>query len=197
MRALKCAPLSVQVEDFVRWRLRVFFALWPDAYTSECIAEAAARVTLAGDARFVPRENYHATLAFVGEVAESEIGVLQRIGAARRVRDCTIEFNQLEYWRESCVVVAAASAIPSEVVELWGALQRDLIAEGLLETPVLPLRLHVTLARKVLQAPVLAAMSPFAWHARSFSVVRSETSGAQSVYTVVDTWPLLYESPHP
>jgi 2'-5' RNA ligase len=179
--------------------LRVFFALWPDAYTTECIAEAAAGVTLAGDARFVPRENYHATLAFVGEAAESEIGVLQRIGAARRVRDCTIEFNQLEYWREACVVVAAASDIPPELVELWSGLQREL--EGQVKprgTPQhVPLRLHVTLARKVLQAPVLAAMSPFSWRARSFSLVRSETRGAQSVYTVVDTWPLLYESSHP
>jgi 2'-5' RNA ligase len=134
-------------------------------------------VTLAGYARFVPRENYHATLAFVGEVAESQIGVLQWIGAARRARDCTIEFSQLD-WRETCVVAAAASDIPPELVALWSGLQREL-------------------ARKVLQAPVLTAMSPFSWHARSFSLLRSDTSGAPSVYTVVDTWPLLYETPHP
>jgi 2'-5' RNA ligase len=58
-----------------------------------------------------------------------------------------------------------------------------------------PLRPHVTLARKVAQAPVLQAMSPFDWSARSFSLVSSDTSGAHSVYTVVDTWPLLYEAP--
>jgi 2'-5' RNA ligase len=153
---------------------------------------------LAGYARFVPRENYHATLAFVGEVAESQIGVLQWIGAARRARDCTIEFSQLD-WRETCVVAAAASDIPPELVALWSGLQREL--EGQVKPrgtpPRAPLRLHVTLARKVLQAPVLTAMSPFSWHARSFSLLRSDTSGAPSVYTVVDTWPLLYETPHP
>ena len=52
---------------------------------------------------------------------------------------------------------------------------------------------HVTLARKVVQASVLQAMSPLLWCAHSFSLVRSEMSGAHSVYTVVDTWQLLDE----
>jgi len=176
--------------------LRLFFALWPDSDTNQRIADAAAGVALAGDARFVPRENYHSTLAFVGDVAESELGVLQRIGAVRQARDCAIAFNQLEYWSESRVVVAVARDIPPELEALWAGLQRDLLAEGLIETPSAPLRLHVTLARKVVQAPVLKAMSRFTWSARSFSLVRSDTRGAQSVYTVVDTWPLLYETPH-
>lgn len=51
------------------------------------------------------------------------------------------------------------------------------------------------LARKVAQAPVLQALSPISWNVRSFSLVSSDTSAAHSVYTVVDTWPLLYEKP--
>jgi 2'-5' RNA ligase len=176
--------------------LRLFFALWPESNTNECIADAAAAMALGRDPRVVPRENYHATLAFVGDVAPSELGVLQQIGASRRARACSIVFNRLEYWRESRVVVAAASDdIPSALVELWSGLLRDLLVAGLINPPRTPLRLHVTLARKVVQAPVIKAMSPFTWHARSFSLVRSDTSGAQSVYTVVDTWPLLYETP--
>jgi len=180
----------------VSQRLRFFFALWPDSPLTKRIADAAVGVALTGDARLVPRENYHATLAFVGEVAPSEIGVLQRIGAARRARDCIIEFNRLEYWRESRVVVASASDTPAALVDLWSGLMRDLLVAGLTEPPRTALRLHVTLARKVAQAPVLKAMSPFVWSARSFSLVRSDTRGAQSVYTVVDTWPLLYETAH-
>jgi len=62
--------------------------------------------------------------------------------------------------------------------------------------PTAPLRPHVTLARKVTQAPVPQAMSPIDWRVRSFSLARSDTSGARSVYTVVDTWPLLDELPN-
>jgi len=176
--------------------VRLFFSLWPDSDTIERIDQAAAGVTLAGDARFVPRENYHATLVFVGEAAASQVGVLQRIGTACRTRNCAITFNQLEYWPESRVVVAVATDMPSELQQLWAGLRRGLQLEGLIETQDASLRLHVTLARKVVQAPVLKAMSRFTWSARSFSLVRSDTRGAQSVYTVVDTWPLLYETPH-
>ncbi len=178
-------------------RLRFFFALWPDSPLTERIADAAAGAGLTGDVRIVPRENYHATLAFVGEVAPLEMGVLQRIGAARRARACIIEFNRSEYWRESRVVVAAASDIPPALMELWSGLLRDLLVAGLIEPPRTPLRPHVTLARKVVQAPVPKAMSPISWKAQSFSLVRSEKSGARSVYTVVDTWPLLYETAAP
>jgi 2'-5' RNA ligase len=59
--------------------------------------------------------------------------------------------------------------------------------------PQLPLRAHVTLARKVTQAPVLPAMSPISWRATQFSLIRSQTGGAASAYTVLDTWSLLYE----
>jgi 2'-5' RNA ligase len=60
-------------------------------------------------------------------------------------------------------------------------------------SPERPLRAHVTLARKVSQAPVLPMMSSFIWPVNSFGLVSSDTSGVQSVYTVLDTWPLLYE----
>ena len=41
-------------------------------------------------------------------------------------------------------------------------------------------------------------MSPIELAARAhFSLVRSDTGGARSVYTVVDTWPLLDETAKP
>ena len=188
--------------------MRLFFALWPDAETTERIAHAAAVLTLVCDARFVPRENYHVTLVFVGEVTESGLAELRRIGADQRDRCCTIKFNAFEYWPESEVVVAAASDTPSALLELCTSLRRELAAaqlgkslDQLLSQPRWslrpPLRTHLTLARKVTQAPVLQAMTPFSWSARSFSLIRSDTSGARSVYTVVDTWPLLDETAKP
>jgi 2'-5' RNA ligase len=72
-------------------------------------------------------------------------------------------------------------------------LHRDLAAAGMALAPK-RLRPHVTLARKAAQAIVPQAMSPFAWKAREFCLVRSETGGVQSAYTVVDTWPLLDET---
>ena len=167
--------------------MRLFFALWPDVDTQAQIANAAAALRLAGDAQRVPRENYHVTLAFVGEVATSRLAVLQQIGRGQRAAGCTIRFDAYDYWPDHQVAVAIAREAPAALTLLWTQLHRDL------KRPHSSLRAHITLARKVAQAPVRQAMSPFHWNARSFSLVRSDTSGARSVYTVVDTWQLLYE----
>jgi 2'-5' RNA ligase len=172
----------------------VFYALWPDAEPKACIAEAAGALSLGIAARRVPEENYHLTLAFIGEVSPAQLAVLQQIGRDLRMAGCTIRFDALEYWPEPRAVVAVAREVPAELVELSRQLSRFDDMDRLSRTRR-PLRPHVTLARKVAQAPVLQAMSPFRWSARSFSLVSSDTSGTHSVYTVVDTWPLLYEAP--
>jgi 2'-5' RNA ligase len=172
----------------------VFYALWPGPDIRACIAETAGSLSLGSAARPVPQENYHLTLAFVGEVSPARLAVLQQIGRDLRMTGCTIRFDAYEYWPESQVVVARAREAPVELTELSRRLH-SFDGARRLDLPQPPLRPHVTLARKVAQAPVLQAMSPFLWSARSFSLVCSDTSGAHSVYTVVDTWPLLYESP--
>jgi 2'-5' RNA ligase len=176
--------------------VRLFFALWPDSHVRAQLAHAAAALPLDGRARGVPPENFHLTLAFLGEVAAPQLGALQQIGRAMRAPACRIGFDAYEYWPESQVVVAAAGQSPAPPLDLCAQLHQALSrceAAPHFKRPTSPLRAHVTLARKVAQAPVLQAMSPFHWHARSFSLVYSDTSGGHSVYTVVDTWSLLDE----
>ena len=178
--------------------MRLFFALWPDVDTRAQIAKAAVALRLAGDAQPVPRDNYHVTLAFVGEVTTSQLAVLQQIGRGQRAAGCTIRFDAYDYWPDHQVAVAVAREAPAALTLLWTQLHRDLALHQAalnLKCPHSSLRTHITLARKVAQAPVLQAMSPFDWSLRSFSLVRSDTSGAHSVYTVLDTWSLLYETP--
>ncbi|HEY4970687.1 MAG TPA: RNA 2',3'-cyclic phosphodiesterase [Steroidobacteraceae bacterium] len=172
----------------------MFYALWPDAAVRALIADAAAALRSSGAARPVPPENYHLTLAFVGdEVPSSSLAVLQQIGRSQREPACTISLDAYEHWRESRVVVAVARETPAALTLLSARLRaalKDRQAEP-------PLRAHVTLARKVAQAPVLQAMSAIEWHAKAFSLVSSDTHGPRAVYTVVDTWPLLDETPIP
>jgi RNA 2',3'-cyclic 3'-phosphodiesterase len=169
--------------------LRLFFALWPDSATGIRIALAAQALRLDGKARLVPQENFHITLAFVGEVDTARLAVLQQIGRDQRGLRSALCIDAYEHWAEPRVVVAVARETPPELTDLCASLRQAL------DRRAEPLRAHVTLARKVTQAPVLQAMSPILWAARSFSLVRSETGGARSVYTVVDTWPLLDKHP--
>lgn len=171
--------------------MRAFFALWPDAQTRARLAHAAAFLRLGSEARPVPAENFHLTLAFVGEVSPPQFAVLQHIARAQRGLTFTIRLDAYEYWEGPQLVVAVARQTPAALIELARKLRAALDTRQ--SEP--PLRAHVTLARKVMQAPVPQAMSALSWSAKSFSLVRSDTSGARSVYTVVDTWRLLDETP--
>jgi len=178
--------------------VRMFFALWPDELTRTQFALAAAALPAECRAQGVPGQNYHLTLAFVGDVAVSQRGALQQIGASLRLPGSTITFDAYEYWREPQVIVAAARENPAALLELWSRLQQALqSSQAAPRFKSSPLRAHVTFARKVAQAPVLQAMSPICWSARAFSLVSSDTRGAHSVYTVVDTWSLLDETEKP
>ncbi|MGO9932049.1 MAG: RNA 2',3'-cyclic phosphodiesterase [Steroidobacteraceae bacterium] len=169
--------------------MRLFFALWPDLQTKKQLAGAAAKLSRAVPSPLVPAGNYHVTLAFLGEVPSSRLPGLLKAGAMQQAPRCTITFDAAEYWPNSRIVVAAAQNPPAGLRKLWEQLHKDLALQS---GPAL--RAHVTLARKVAQAPVLPAMSPIVWSTSSFGLFRSETSGVESAYTVVDTWPLLDET---
>jgi RNA 2',3'-cyclic 3'-phosphodiesterase len=177
--------------------VRLFFAAWPDRETRQRIGALAKALKLPDDGcRPVLADNYHLTLAFVGEVAKSQVDALRVIGATQRGPEATIRFDAYEYWPKAEVVVAAASECPDLLAKLRVELHRDLARYGLSLDPR-PFRPHVTIARKVSQAPVLQAMSEFAWTVRAFQLVRSVASSAGSVYTVLDTWPLLDAASNP
>jgi RNA 2',3'-cyclic 3'-phosphodiesterase len=178
--------------------VRLFFALWPDDDVRRRLAEVASKLTLPSSSRLVPSANYHLTVAFLGEVERTRLASLREIAAAQRAPCFTVVPDATEFWAKPRIVVAAAQKIPRGLKCLWAQLRDDMallhFADSVTDPP---LRAHVTLARKVAQAPVLQAMSPLEWSANSFSLICSETGGTHSAYTVVGTWPLLYTGQNP
>jgi 2'-5' RNA ligase len=168
----------------------LFFAALPEPETRYRLEAMAKALRLPPGARRIPVENYHITLAFAGEVSNAQAAILRAIAPALRSAAFEVCFDACEYWQKSEVVVAAAS----DPLRALHALHQRLRAEserlGLAADPM-PFRAHVTLARKVTQAPVLKAMSPFFWRVQALHLVHSSGSATGSVYTVVDTWPLL------
>jgi RNA 2',3'-cyclic 3'-phosphodiesterase len=173
--------------------LRLFFAVRPDPEARDALEERARSLSLDPGAKLVPRNNYHVTLAFIGEVDASQLSTLRQIGSAQAASALALRFEAFEYWPKPEVVVAAARTIPDGLQALWQRLHHELAGHQWALDPK-RLRPHVTLARKVSQTPVLQAMSPLNWVAREFCLMRSELGAPQPAYTVVDTWPLLYDS---
>jgi 2'-5' RNA ligase len=178
--------------------MRLFFAVLPPVEIRDRIAAAARRLPMAAGSALVPPENYHVTLAFVGEVPAGELDALREIGASQRAKRFTVRLDATEYWPEAAVLVAVAREIPASLASLCEQLRENLAIRGLARNPP-PLRPHVTIARKVPQAPVLQAMSALGWEARTFNLLQSTLNAARPgrevhpVYTVLDTWPLLDE----
>jgi 2'-5' RNA ligase len=169
--------------------LRLFFALWADAGVAQQFAALSSQFKFEHAGRLVDSKNYHVTVAFVGEVSNSRLETLRKIGWTLQARPFSMRFDALEYWQESRAIVAVVSDTPPALRDLWQGLQS---AIGLKTD--MPFRPHVTLARKVAQATVHTAKSAIIWDAGKLSLIRSDTGGVESAYTVVDTWPLLYES---
>ena len=174
-------------------RVRLFFAICPDAGTREYFAAVAGALKLEPLSAPVPSANYHMTLAFVGEVPASQVPMLLEIGGMQRACGFTLRFDAYEYWRKSEAIVAVAREFPAALERLWRQLHADLAQHNITLNPP-HLRPHVTIARKVTQAPVLQAMSGFLWKVQTFSLLHSNTAAARPIYTVVDTWPLLDET---
>ena len=170
--------------------MRLFFAAFPTADVRRRMESTAAALSLPADARRVSAENYHMTLAFAGEVTAEQAAALREIGAAVRHPPFEIRFDAYEYWPKSGAVVAVAHECPQSVLQFHRALRAGFDDLGLAADPA-GFRAHVTLARKITQAPVLAAMSELLWPIRDFQLVRSTRSAARSAYTVVDGWRLL------
>jgi 2'-5' RNA ligase len=170
--------------------VRLFFAALPEPGVLARLAGAADALRLGPPARLVCRENLHMTCAFIGEIPVARLADAMEIGRRQRGARFSLRFNAYEYWPKPEVVVAAARTIPAPLQALWETLHRELAVHGWALDPK-PLRPHVTLARKVSQPPVLQAMSPLVWDVSGFSLMRSDTGGAQSAYTVVGSWPLL------
>jgi 2'-5' RNA ligase len=170
--------------------VRLFFALWPGEPVRSSLAAAAVTVPFAAGARVVRRENYHLTVAFVGEVPADSLERVRLIGRESRASVFAINFDAYEYWPKPEVVVAAARTIAPALQALWAELHQALADDGF-EWRVKYLRPHVTLAHRVAEAPQLPPLRPFTWPARELCLLRSDTGATRRVYTVVDTWSLL------
>jgi 2'-5' RNA ligase len=173
--------------------MRLFFAAFPDDDTRRLIASAAAAFALGDCARRVPWENYHFTLAFVGEASNAQAAALRAIGPLD-VPAFTVRFDTYEHWQRSEVVVIAASECPPALHDLQCKL-RGKITHQHIAGDLGPFRPHVTIARKAGQAPVQQTMSGFLWRVTALQLVRSVRSDAGSIYTVLDRWHLLDKPP--
>lgn len=174
---------------------RLFFALLPTPAQAEALAADVAPLVRELEGQPSPATNLHATLCFVGAVAEEKLAALREAASLVRGRCVTLEFNALEVWEKPQILCATAAE--SEAARDLSANLMDTISAAGFTPDRKPFRAHLTLARKVrgdsarnFASP--RALAPLSLRCDRFVLMESRRGDAGSTYSAVDSWP-LYE----
>jgi 2'-5' RNA ligase len=183
---------------------RLFFALWPDEALRSEFAHATHEAARVCGGRPVPAHNLHATLLFLGSVAESRVAEVRAMGARAAAEPVAVPspplltYDRIEFWKKAHVLVATTSAASgaghSLASALVGVLQRETISAGF-APDLKPFRAHVTVARKVSRVSQALHMHAVQWPVTGLTLVESVTLAEGPRYDAIDSWTLGAVSP--
>ena len=173
---------------------RLFLALWPDDKTRDHIDGLSRKLADWGGRR-VPARNLHITLAFLGDVCDSQTAALcQSLDelpsqSGSQESACTITLDHIGYWRQPRVLWLGCATNPA-ASQLQAGIRR-VVRSHELERDPRPWAPHVTVRRNVRRGPQHESIEPLAWTVSEFVLVKSEFSANGGVrYSVVNSWSL-------
>lgn len=173
--------------------MRVFIAVeLPPEFRDE-VASVARQLGAAIDARYTPRENYHVTLAFLGDIDEGELR--RAISAMERAAADAASFALIpdgigKFGRASNATLWMGLAKTPELMEIAHNLREALRNEGVDFDDTNDFLPHITLARhaNILHAELPQLLFPQEALAAKVTIFKStlERSGAiyKPLYTV-------------
>lgn len=176
-----------RLEEPVR---RLFFALWPDEAVCNRLQRIVDKLRGQLPARWVPAENFHITLAFLGPVAESGWLRLGRIDPMWP-EAFMIRLEDLRLMRRRQMVWIAPRTEPRPLLGLVDVLRAELAPLGMVSRVNEPFCTHLTLARRVTGPwPGLSPFNPIEWTIRSVNLVESVLDRSGVHYLKRNAWRL-------
>jgi len=172
---------------------RLFFALWPDAATSNALAALAQQVAVEAGGRPTAPGNVHLTLAFLGDQPRRIARELSAAAARISAPSFDLVLDSVDSWRKSAIAWAGVQSVPPPLTELQQKITRSLLVSGL-EVEERPFAVHVTLARRIKVAVRHPLAPPLVWHVTAFALMVSEPDVAGARYRVLSSWPLAQRS---
>lgn len=167
---------------------RLFFALWPDEAVRAALARAAEALAIPNGRR-VPADKLHATLLFLGQVADDALPALAAAVAAVQVPAFEFHVDSYGYWPRPQVVWLAPGTAPPALDALAAQLRRCVGAAGF-AYDAKAFQCHVTIARRVTRPPVPRRPFEIPWPVTDYALVTSITDAAGVKYAVLRRWPL-------
>lgn len=177
-------PVDAAVE-----RRRVFFALWPDAATTDRLDQLGKQAHDLCGGRRTRRDTLHMTLAFIGDVPVERIEVLRLAAARVTGASFSLHIDQLACWRHNHIVWAGCEPAPLPLHTLVGQIAERLNEVGL-PLDVKDFVAHVTLLRNA-RCEAMPECTPLVWPVSEFVLAETCLAPEGTHYRIIDRWPLL------
>ena len=171
-------------------KLRLFFAFWPTATERAAMAEWQLPLRELCGGRLMREDTLHATLVFLGDVAEHRLQALCL--AAQEVTNAGFELilTSAHYWGHNHIVYAAPAVVPPHLAELVGELERHLRKHHF-HFEARPYKPHVTLLRNAQWSDaLLPPVKAVRWQVNDFALVQSLHDEQGARYRVLARFPL-------
>jgi 2'-5' RNA ligase len=163
---------------------RLFFALNPPADVRRQVDRVRLKVGPV-DARPVPAENLHITLAFLGRIENERLESLAGLMSQLPPPHTSLILDRCGWFKRARVGWIGCSSVAEDILEFQGKLV-EMIRELELELDDRPWTPHITVYRKMRTRPVMVAFKPIRWDLDSYDLMVSEQRPGGVQYRSID-----------
>jgi 2'-5' RNA ligase len=167
---------------------RVFFALWPEVAVQAALYRHGQALHRLVGGKLTRADSVHLTLLFLGNVPESKLAAVYRIGDGVRFSRFSIKVDVAKCWRHNDIAWVGPSRMPAQLPAIVEQLQSGASAAGF-EIESRPYAAHVTLVRKARCKPIDIGPIAVEWPVSEVVLVRSRLHPEGSRYEVIARWP--------
>jgi len=167
---------------------RLFFALWPKDILRQHFVKIRQSYLENAKAKPVNPNNLHITLAFLGNISESQRTCFEESANSLQFKPFQIQLDQLGYWRRPQILWLGNSTHCEPLQQLVKSLNEKLVICGF-KPETRPYKAHVTLVRKYHSRQFQpATISPIIWTVEDIHLVESVNSPTGVQYKILRTW---------
>ena len=169
---------------------RLFFALWPSEQVRQSIVEVLSSLPPQVNGRVIQQQNLHATLHYVGQVAESTKDCMHAAAQSVKAEAFQLNLDRLGLFPKAKIFWMGAQNTPDQLMQLHVKLGTALEDCGFV-TDERAFSPHFTLLRKC-RGPVPENINfSIPWRVEEFVLVESITYKEGVKYQVLERYSLL------
>jgi 2'-5' RNA ligase len=177
--------LNFMMQNTKEPTLRLFFALWPGKTERSALAAWQQPLHKLCGGRNMRVDTLHATLAFLGNVAEHRLEALRLAAQEIDFKSFGLSLVNAHYWGHNHIVYAAPESVPQPLAQLVNDLEHNL-RQHRFQFEDRPYKPHVTLLRNAQWSDAaLPTMPAVSWKFDDFVLVQSLSNAQGARYEVL------------